>query len=190
MPPPLAAALGGGLLLLACLVLIVVRYRRVELGQALLLHSRLGRPRVTFNGAVVLPLLHRAEVMDLSLRVVRVSLRGRESILCQDGLRADLKVAFYVRVDKSPEAVLAVSRGLGGERARDEATLERLFADRFAAAVREVGGRFALEDIYPRREAFKAGLRQVIGEELGGFVLDGCAIDHLEKTPPEDLEEG
>ena len=185
-----ATVLGGGFLLLALLVLLVAwRYRRVEQGQALIVRAPWGTPRVSFNGALVWPLLHRAEVVDLSLAVVRVELRGSRSILCQDGLRADIKVAFYVRVARSREGVLEVARTLGSARAHDEETLRQLFEARFAEAVVTVGREFALEEIYPRREAFKAALIRAVGKELHGFVVDSCAIDHLEKTPFEDYAE-
>ena len=51
----------------------------------------------------IIPLIHRVEEMDISLKQVNISREGKDGLICKDNLRADIKVAFFVRV--SPETV-------------------------------------------------------------------------------------
>jgi uncharacterized membrane protein YqiK len=75
----LASTLAVGLL---CAVTLVWRYRRVGAGEALILQVAGGPARVCLEGALVLPGVHRAEVLDLSVRKVVVERRGRQGLSC------------------------------------------------------------------------------------------------------------
>ncbi|GAA2258876.1 hypothetical protein GCM10010145_33930 [Streptomyces ruber] len=70
-----AMLLGIGALVTACLlavlaVFLVARlFRKVEQGKALIV-SKMRKVDVTFTGQVVLPALHKAEVMDISVKTI------------------------------------------------------------------------------------------------------------------------
>ena len=66
--------------------------------------------------------------MDISVKTIEVDRRGAgRPDLCQDNVRADITVAFYVRVNKTEEDVLKVASAVGVNRASDKRTLEELF---------------------------------------------------------------
>lgn len=90
------------------------------------------------TGAVVLPIVHRAEVLDLSVRTLVIDRRGKDGVTCADGLRADMKVTFLVRVNDTTENILRVARTIGCARAADPGTLEELFGAKFAEAIKTV----------------------------------------------------
>jgi uncharacterized membrane protein YqiK len=54
---------------------------------------------VTFTGGFVLPIIHRAEVMDISVKTIEIERRGNEGLICRDNIRADIKVTFFVKVN-------------------------------------------------------------------------------------------
>ena len=66
-----------------------------------------------FTGAIVYPIINRAEVMDLSVKTIDIDRRGKEGLICQDNIRADIKVTFFVRVNKTREDVLKVAQSIG-----------------------------------------------------------------------------
>ena len=186
---PILLASGALLIIGMGIVVIVARfYRKVSQGQALIVNTMKNEPLVTFTGAVVFPIIHRAEVMDISVKTVEIDRRSKEGLICQDNIRADINVTFFVRVNKTRDDVLKVAQSIGCARASDHATLRELFAAKFSEALKTVGKHFNFEDLYTKREEFKDQIIRVIGTDLNGFVLDDCAIDYLEQTPIEALD--
>ena len=72
-------------------------YRIPLQGQALV-RTGLGGVKASTQGMIVLPIVHRLEIMDISLKEVVIAREGPTGLICKDNLRADIKVTFYVRV--------------------------------------------------------------------------------------------
>ena len=181
----------GGIVLLfvvGLLVMIARFYRKVDQGRALIINKMKAEPEVTFTGGVVLPIIHRAEVMDISVKTIEVDRRGKEGLICQDNIRADIKVTFYVRVNKTKDDVLKVAQSVGCKRASDQSTLEELFLAKFSEALKTVGKRMDFVELYTQRDDFKDRIIEVIGRDLNGYSLEDGAIDYLEQTPLESLD--
>jgi uncharacterized membrane protein YqiK len=177
------------LVLFGTLLVVVKRsWHSVPQGQALIVNRMQGEPRVTFSGAIVMPLFHRAERMDLSVRRIEIERRGKDGVICRDGIRADLKVTFHVRVNRVVEDILKVAQSIGCARAADPATLHDLFTAKFSEAIKTVIARRDFEELIARRDELKDEIISVIGRDLNGFVLDDAAIDYLEQTPLEILD--
>src|SRR5918995_101099 len=112
----LAVVFGIGMLIVALFVIAVMIakfYRKVEQGKALIVNKMKAEPEVTFTGATVLPIIHKAEVMDISVKTIEIDRRGKEGLICRDNIRADIKVSFFVRVNKTREDVLKVAGSVG-----------------------------------------------------------------------------
>jgi len=178
----------GFVLVLFIGVVISRFYRQVSQGQVLIVNTMGKEPKVAFTGSVVLPIINRAEVMDISLKTIEIDRRGKEGLICADNIRADIKVSFFVRVNKTVEDVLKVAQSVGCARASEERTLQELFEAKFSEALKTVGKRLNFEDLYKEREAFKDQIVQVIGKDLNGYNLEDVAIDFLEQTPLELLD--
>jgi uncharacterized membrane protein YqiK len=174
--------------ILGVLTMLARFYRQVDQGKALIVNTLKSEPLVTFTGAVVYPIIHRAEVMDISVKTIEIDRRGKEGLICKDNIRADIKVTFFVRVNKTQEDVLKVAQSIGCVRASDQVTIEGLFEAKFAEALKTVGKRLNFEDLYKERDHFKDAIIEVIGKDLNGFVMDDCAIDFLEQTPIDALD--
>lgn len=142
-----------------------------------------GGTKVSFDGIVVYPIIHRAEVMDISVKRVEIERSAKDGLICADNIRADIKVAFFVRVNKTAEDVLRVAQSIGCARGSDPAALVLFFDAKFSEALKTVGKRFEFVDLYTSRVEFKDEILQIIGTDLNGYVLDDAAIDYLEQTP-------
>ncbi len=188
----LPLALGGSLILtIAIIVILVVGaaaflimtfYRKVEKGTALV-RTGFGGTKVYFNGGVVYPILHRIDHMDISLKRIEIDRTGKNGLICKDNLRADIKVAFFVRVNNAAEDVLRVAESIGCDRASSQDEICVLFDAKFSEALKTVGKRFDFIQLYEDRDTFRDEILKVIGTDLNGFVLDDAAIDFLEQTP-------
>jgi uncharacterized membrane protein YqiK len=167
------------------LVVITRCYRKVPQGTALIVGKARG-VTVSFTSAVVLPVLHRAETMDLRTKRVRIERHGMDGLLCRDDVRADISITFSVRVNATAEDVLEVAWSIGAERASDEGALQELFSARFTEALKTVASRSDSTDLHADREGFRHQVVELVrGDALRGFLLEDAAIDYLERTPPD-----
>ena len=186
-----ASVVGVGLVVVGLLVLAVMIakfYRKIEQGKALIVNKMKKEPEVTFTGAVVLPIVHKAEVMDISVKTIEIDRRGKEGLICRDNIRADIKVTFFVRVNKTVEDVIKVAQSIGCVRASDRQTLEELFSAKFSEGLKTVGKQLDFVDLYTKRNEFRDAIITLIGRDLNGYVLEDAAIDYLEQTPMTNLD--
>ncbi|MBU6531370.1 SPFH domain-containing protein [Streptomyces mayonensis] len=176
-------------LLLVALVLFVVSrlFRKVEQGKALIV-SKMRKVDVTFTGQVVLPVLHKAEVMDISVKTIEITRAGKEGLICRDNIRADIRISFFVKVNKTVEDVVKVAQAVGTARASDRNTLQELFHAKFSEALKTVGKQMDFTDLYTKREELRYRIIEVIGVDLSGYHLEDAAIDYLEQTPLTQLD--
>ena len=126
--------------------------------------------------------------MDISLKTIEVDRNGSDGLICKDNIRADIKVGFFVRVNKNRDDVLKVAQAIGCERASNLETLEDLFSAKFSEALKTVGKSLDFEDLYAKRDNFRDLIIDNIGTDLNGYILEDVAIDYLEQTPISKLD--
>ncbi len=177
----------GLFILVGLFVWALKYYRKVEQGTALIINKR-KTIDVTFQGGVVIPVLWKAEEMDISVKRIEIDRRGENGLICKDNIRADITVAFYVRVTQTAEDVLKVAQMVGCDRASDIRVLEELFSAKFSEALKTVGKQMEFISLYDNRETFKEEIMKVIGTDLNGYSLEDAAIDYLEQTPKDSLD--
>jgi uncharacterized membrane protein YqiK len=176
------------LIVVGATILFARFYRKVEQGKALIVNKMGAEPEVTFTGMVVLPVFHKAEIMDISVKTLEIDRRGKDGLICRDNIRADIKVTFFVRVNKTQEDVIKVAQAIGCVRASEAYTLEELFNAKFSEALKTVGKQLDFVDLYTKRNEFRDHIVNVIGRDLNGYVLEDAAIDYLEQTPLASLD--
>ena len=64
--------------------------------------------------------------MDISVKRIEIFRHGSEGLICMDNVRADIKVAFFVRVNNTEEDVLKVAQSIGVKRASQQSALVEL----------------------------------------------------------------
>lgn len=175
------------LMVIGLLITVTRLFRKVEQGKALII-SKVRKVDVTFTGSVVLPVLNKAETMDISVKTMELERSGNDGLICQDNIRADISIKFFVRVNPTTEDVLRVAKLIGVENASSQDKLQDLFSAKFSEALKTVGKHFDFEDLYTRRAEFRDRIMEVIGQDLNGYVLDDAAIDYLEQTPKARLD--
>lgn len=157
-------------------------YKKIPQGKAIV-RTGVAGTKVAFNkGMYVIPVLHKMEIMDISLKKVQIERMQHDGLICKDNIRADIKVAFFVRVNKSVNDVINVAQTIGTSRASDISTLNDIFEAKFSEALKTVGKKFDFIELYEARREFRDEIINIIGTDLNGYVLDDCAIDYLEQT--------
>ena len=177
--------IGLGLLLFIIIVyfaIIAMFYKKVPQGKALVRTGFKGTRVATDRGLYVVPVFHKVEIMDISVKKIQIERIGTEGLICKDNMRADIKVAFFVRVNNDTEFIKKVAQTIGVERASRIETLEDLFEAKFSEALKTVGKKFEFTELYEARREFREEIVDIIGTDLNGYTLEDCAIDYLEQT--------
>jgi uncharacterized membrane protein YqiK len=186
---PLLAVAGVIILMLFGLLgLFKAFYIKVPQGTALIVNDMSSTPKVHFTGALVYPVIYKKEFMRISLITLQVDRRGKDGLICQDNMRADITVAFYLRVNETAQDVLKVAKAIGVDRASDKIAVDELFNAKFSEALKTVGKQIEFVKLFENRQEFRDRIIKVIGNDLNGYVLEDVAIDYLEQTPKNSLD--
>ncbi|WP_448566572.1 hypothetical protein [Thalassotalea ganghwensis] len=186
---PLYLAIGiGALLVFSMLIMVAKFYNKVEQGQALIINKLRAEPEITTTGGMVIPVIHKKEIMDISTKRMVLERKGRSGLICQDNIRADIIITFYIRVNETKEDILRVAKQVGCERSSFPETLQELFEAKFSEALKTVGKQLNFTELFTQRDNFRDKIKAVIGQDLSGYVLEDVAIDFLEQTSIHDLD--
>jgi len=186
---PLYLAIGIGVLFVFSLLIMVAKfYNKVEQGQALIINKLRAEPEISTTGGMVIPVIHKKEVMDISTKRMVLERKGRSGLICQDNIRADIIITFYIRVNETKEDILRVAKQVGCDRSSYPETLQELFEAKFSEALKTVGKQLNFTELFTQRDIFRDKIKEVIGQDLSGYVLEDVAIDFLEQTSIKDLD--
>ena len=186
---PIATAVGAFfVILIGMAALFKAFYVKVDQGTALIVNDMSSKPKVHFTGALVYPIIYKKELMRISLITLDVDRRGKDGLICADNMRADIAVAFYLRVNETTEDVLKVAKSIGANRASDKDAVDELFSAKFSEALKTVGKQIEFVQLFENRQEFREKIIEVIGDDLNGYVLEDVAIDYLEQTPKASLD--
>jgi len=175
-------------LFIVFIAIIAMFYKKIAQGQALV-KTGFGGTAVAFDkGMYVIPVLHKVEIMDISVKKIEIERISSDGLICKDNMRADIKVAFFVRVNKSRDAIIEVAQTIGCDRASHISTLNELFEAKFSEGLKTVGKQFEFIELYESRSEFRDKIITEIGRDLNGYTLEDCAIDYLEQTDIDHLK--
>ena len=156
-----------------------------------------GGIKVQKDWILCVPILQQLQIMDLSMKKLVVVRKGKDGLICQDNIRADIEVVFYVRVnDEKSEVdgrtgyhdIKTVATKVGCERASEIGLLRQLFEAKFSEALKSAAKLMDFEKLYTDRMPFRQVIIDTIGSDLNGYILEDVTIDYLEQTPKENYD--
>lgn len=174
----------GGVILVLLITLFVVAVciRKIQPGKAGVIVG-IGGMRVGFDYMIRFPIFQTLELVDISVKKLEIHRKGKDGLVCKDNIRADISVAFYIRVDATPESVRRVAQMLTPDRVSDINQLRELFEAKFSEALKTAGKQMEFHELFTERIKFRDQIQVTIGKDLDGFILQDVAIDYLEQTP-------
>ncbi len=176
----LAIVLGVGMV-----VFFVLCVRKIRPGRAGV-KTGFGGVKVSFDWMIRIPLLQTYHIVDISVKKLEITRKAHDGLVCKDNIRADITVAFYIRVEATEESVKQVSQMLTPERVSDLDQLRDLFEAKFSEALKTAGKQMNFHELFTERLRFRDEIQTTIGKDLDGFILQDVAIDYLEQTPLAD----
>ncbi len=186
MIEPIPVFIGAAVFLVVLgLFLFVFCLKRVRPGEA--------GVRTGFGGLIVtkawvfcMPFLHRWDIMDIQVKKLEVASKGKDGLICQDKIRVDIEVSFYVRVGQTATCIMEVAETVGCEAASDLDSLRNMFEGKFLDALGAAVKQMDFDKLYTERLQFRDMIVKEIGEDLNGYELDDVAICYLEQTNREN----
>ncbi len=136
-----------------------------------------GGTKVYLRSALVYPLVHKTEMLDLRVKSLELCCKGANAIRTRDNRLAETCVTFFVRI--SLQEVLYVAAAIGCARAAERATLYSLFGAKFTEAIRTAFFKLAFEDMLNSPKTLTHEIHNTAGASLKGYVLEGCAVQLL-----------
>jgi len=170
------------LIAFAGLVMSLVCIRKIQPGRAGV-KTGWGGIKVSFDWMIRMPLVQTYHIVDISVKKLEITRKGKDGLVCKDNIRADITVAFYIRVEASEESVRKVAQMLTPERVSDLNQLRELFEAKFSEALKTAGKQMEFHELFTERIKFRDQIQNTIGKDLDGFLLQDVAIDYLEQTP-------
>ncbi|MCP5527334.1 MAG: hypothetical protein H7A47_11110 [Verrucomicrobiales bacterium] len=175
----------GSLTVILIVSLFLVCIRKIQPGRAGV-KTGWGGIKVSFDWMIRMPLLQTYHIVDISVKKLEISRKGKDGLVCKDNIRADITVAFYIRVEATEESVRKVAQMLTPERVSDMDKLRELFEAKFSEALKTAGKQMEFHELFTERIKFRDRIQDTIGKDLDGFLLQDVAIDYLEQSPLEE----
>jgi len=145
--------------------------------------------QISTSSAIAIPLIHRIETVDLTVKTIKIVRRAMDSLSCADGIRAEIEVDFYIKINPLEEDIRRVATTVGCDRASNLQTIKELFEAKFADALKTAGSKMTFDQLYQNRHQFRDEILIALGHAQGGDVvlngyrLDDVAIHYLEQLP-------
>lgn len=171
----------------ALALLFIFRYRFVLAHQAMFIHG-MRQTGVTFKGGIVWPVVNRAETVDLRVKHLSYTRAGRDSLVCQDGVRVDVSAVFLVQVAATATDVERVVTALGSQPARDVETLTQHFEARCTEALKRVASEFDYVAFLEGQRDVMQRVLAICGNDLDGFLLEDACLTFVAPSPESDYD--
>lgn len=154
-------------------------YVKVSAGSVLIINKTKGMVDVSFTGGLVLPQIHRGEIMGISAKEIAIVREGDRPLLFAGQRPAELRASFTLRVNPTREHILKVAHTMGVERASSLDALRELFAPLLEQALEQTAAALDVEAVQQDRHLLTEPVIRYLGEQLESFMIDDLAIHHF-----------
>ncbi len=193
--PPLSQLMlvGVGILLLlgSCVLLMFTKlYHRVPADIALVRTGMGGKKTILDGGIIVIPTVHAVIYVFCGTMKFVVVREGKNALLTQDNLRADITAEFFLRVHKNEDDVTKAAASLG-EKAMIPDQILATLEEKLESALREVAVSNTLHNLNSNRQAVIESVSRHVADALpdNGLSLETMTISRLDQTPPTQLRD-
>ena len=179
------------LLALAAVILIGIwflhrYYAKATLETALVRTGMGGRRVVLDGGCLALPILHQVQRVSMGTISFTTSRSGRDALMTQDQLRADVEMEFEFYVDPSEKGVATAAQALGRRRiARGGGdVVHEVLAGQLANAMQNAAAKRGLTDIHLDRAGYTDEVARLVGAhaERLGLVLVSASLVAVDQS--------
>jgi len=173
------------LMMIGIIAAIVSFYKKPRMGEAII-RTGVGGTKVALNqGIMVVPVLHRMEIMNVSMTVIHTNFMDENALISKDNTKVDVKINFPVRVNYNDVDIVAAANTVGCKRSFSKKALNEVFGGKFAETVKTVSKDLTFEEMQ-NHDNFKLHILQSLDPNLNGYLVEDCIIDYLKKSKPQN----
>ncbi|MBI4708633.1 MAG: hypothetical protein HY764_00270 [Candidatus Portnoybacteria bacterium] len=179
-------------------------YVKAKGNMAFLKTGKGGAEVIKDHGRIIIGFLHEIIPVSLETMKIVVERKGKDSLITNDKLRAEVMAEFYIRVNPDEEGIKSAARTLGSKisagrvgGASDDRVLDQqvervkaLEQEKLIDALRTVAAKRSLEDLNLDRSTFKSAVMEVVKDGLkqNGLELEDVTISRLDQAPREVMD--
>lgn len=176
-------------LAIACFFLVVViafASLKVTPAGSAIIRQGLGGVKISTGAIIVMPVLHKMRVIDLTLSRLALAFRGPENpLITKDKQLFDLKISVFYRLPVDAQAIEDAVKHFGPDTLNDEAALIKFLYDDAENSIRAAAGDFTWAQIKHEPELIKINLLERLPQLTPGLNVEEIAFDHIDTYPPE-----
>ncbi len=160
------------LIVTVSLILISLTYKKASSGEALI-RTGFGGPKVSLNGIMAIPVLHKCEIMDLTPQQIIQSYAIKDKEMNE----LTLEVTLFTRVNSmNYHELLMVAQKFGVDSASDSKFLTNHFSKKIEETVQAVAGRYTTAEFALNPLEVKESVITLFGMEYEGFIVEDLII--------------
>ena len=167
-------------ILIVNMALIAKTYHKVAPNQALI-RTGVGGTHIIRDGGFVFPVMHQAEIIDLSEQQLVFKQEGKQGVFCKDYIKVDIEMR--VRVQVNPEEIVKVAQNIGSKRAIDHDILYGLFSSQILEALKSLAKQMDFTQLYQQQAQLANLIKENMGTDLHGYLINAISIESLTQTP-------
>lgn len=147
-----------------------------------------GAKAIIDGGSLVVPVVHEIVWVSLQTMTLEVKRSGKEALLTNDKIRADITAEFFIKVPKNKDSVVVAATSLGVG-AVNKDTIKTLLEKKLESAIRQVAAEMPIQELMVNRADFIHKVSEHVKPDLAknGLELETVTISYLDQTEKSGL---
>lgn len=187
-----------GSLIFLTLVLFVVGiwflqryYAKATLDTALVRTGMGGQRVVTDGGCITLPIVHQLQKVSMQTLPLTAARTGKNAALTKDQIRADIQMAFEVRVEPSEGSIATAAQSLGPRIAKNGEAVQEVLESTLVDAILNASASRTLDEIHLDRVKFTADVSGIVEAQATrvGLTIVSASLVSVDQSDFSQLNE-
>lgn len=187
----------GTFIICALLLLIIgvwflqCYYAKATLDTALVRTGMGGQRVVTDGGCIALPIVHQLQKVSMQTLPLLAARRGKDAALTQDQIRADIEMAFEIRVDPSQTGIATAAQAFGPRIARNGEAVQEVLESTLIDAILGAAAARRLDQIHLDRTGFSADVSAAVQQQASrlGLTIVSASLVSIDQSDFSKLNE-
>lgn len=161
----------------------LIFYIKVPRDTALIVTGPGTKTRVHFDGATVWPLLNKKTFVPMPYLPVKMLFLSRDALVCRNGVRAEVRVVFYLKLKAKSDDVLQALETMELFGIADVNAVSNRYKARFTQTLRDAVRELDFQQIMDDRAAFCRQLTQTANYNLNGYKIEEVCLEYFKQIP-------
>ena len=164
------------------LMLQLIFLKKPTMGTAIIRTGHHGAKIAIDRGIYVIPSMHTMELVDLTVKTIKIERVNSTRILLKDEQYAEMTVHFMIKIGGGINEILSAAQSIGAKNTFNQEHIESIFIPKFNNAIDILSAKFDSTEIIQQQLEFRQELIQLLGSDHHGYFIDDIIIENLTIT--------